>query len=157
MSAHRYGRDVITVRRVAVEETYPLRAKVLRNGGPPEAARVPGDDGPEVATYAALDGDGSLIGCVGLFPEACPELAEHPGKGWRIRGMATADGWRGKGVGAEVLQAALDHVAARGGGLVWCNARTPAAAFYARAGFVEIGEPWDDPEIGPHVRMWRAV
>ncbi|MGH3350265.1 MAG: GNAT family N-acetyltransferase [Nocardioides sp.] len=146
-----------TVRRVPVEDTYALRAKVLRNGGPLEAARVPGDDGPEVATYAALKVDGGLIGCVGLFPEPCPDLPEHPGKGWRIRGMATEDGWRGRGVGAEVLKAALDHVAAEGGGLVWCNARTPAATFYARAGFAEIGERWDDPEIGPHVRMWRAV
>ena len=152
-----YGRGVFTVRSVAVEETYALRAKVLRNGGPPEAARLPGDDDPEVATYAALDADEGLIGCVGLFPEACPDLPEHPGKGWRIRGMATAEGWRGQGVGAQVLQAALDHVASRGGGLVWCNARTPAASFYERAGFQVIGEPWDDREIGPHVRMWRAV
>ena len=146
---------LFAVSQVPVEETYPLRAKVLRNGGPPEAARLAGDDLPGVATYAARDSDGNLIGCVGLFPEPCPDLPEHPGKGWRIRGMATADGWRGKGVGAEVLKAALEHVAEHGGGLVWCNARTPAQRFYARAGFVEIGEPWDDPEIGPHVRMWR--
>ncbi len=152
-----YGRGVITVRRVAVEETYPLRAEVLRNGGPPEAARLAGDDDPGVATYAALDAEEGLIGCVGLFPEACPDLPGHPGRGWRIRGMATADGWRGKGVGAQVLDAALDHVESHGGGLVWCNARTPAKRFYERAGFEVIGEPWDDPEIGPHVRMWRAV
>lgn len=147
----------LTVGPVPVEETYALRAKVLRNGGPPEAAKLVGDDLPGVATYAARDADGSLIGCVGLFPEPCPDLPGNPGKGWRIRGMATEDGWRGKGVGAQVLKAALDHVAAEGGGLVWCNARTPAAAFYERAGFAEIGDPWDDPEIGPHVRMWRAV
>jgi len=28
---------------------------------------------------------------------------------------------------------------------------------YERAGFVTRGEPWDDPEIGPHVAMWRTV
>lgn len=147
----------ITVERVPVEETYPLRAHVLRNGGPPEAAKLPGDDQPEVATYAARDAEGTIIGCVGLFPEPCPDLPDRAGRGWRIRGMATADGWRGRGIGARVLAAALDHVAARDGGLVWCNARTPAATFYARAGFVTIGEPWEDPEIGPHVRMWREV
>jgi GNAT superfamily N-acetyltransferase len=146
-----------TISRVPVGDTYVLRAKVLRNGGPPEAAKIAGDDDPGVATYAATDTDGSLVGCVGLFPESCPDLPEHPGTGWRIRGMATEDGWRGKGVGTRVLEAALDHVTAEGGGLVWCNARTSAAEFYRRAGFVEIGEHWDDPEIGPHVRMWRAV
>jgi hypothetical protein len=51
---------VITVCRVKVEDTYPLRAKVLRNGGPPEMARVVGDDAPEVATYAARDAGGKL-------------------------------------------------------------------------------------------------
>lgn len=146
-----------TVERVPVADTYPLRAKVLRNGAPPEAAMTPGDDHPEVATYAAKDADGTLIGCLGLFPEPCPDLPDHPGRGWRIRGMAAADAWRGKGVGAQVLAAGLDHVATRGGGLVWCNARTPARSFYARAGFVEIGHEWDDPQIGPHIRMWREV
>src|SRR5215471_13684404 len=108
-----------TVMRVAVEETYPLRAKVLRNGGPPEAAKVEGDDHPEVATYAAVDADGVVVGCIGLFPEACPDLQDQSGRQWRIRGMATAEGLRGKGVGAQVLAAALGHVAAAGGGLVW--------------------------------------
>ncbi|WP_170225216.1 GNAT family N-acetyltransferase [Nocardioides albertanoniae] len=145
------------ISQVPVEETYPLRAKVLRNGGPPEAARLVGDDLPGVATYAARDVEGAVVGCVGLFPEPCPDLPDHPGEGWRIRGMATDDGLRGQGVGAQVLKAALDHVAAHGGGLVWCNARTTAARFYARHGFQEIGERWDDPEIGPHVRMWREV
>lgn len=146
-----------TVSQVPVEETYPLRAKVLRNGGPPEAAKLAGDDRPGVATFAATDDEGRMIGCIGLFPEPCPDLPEHPGKGWRIRGMATEDEWRSRGVGTQVLKAALEHVAAEGGGLVWCNARTRAAEFYRRAGFQEIGEPWDDPEIGPHVRMWREV
>lgn len=146
-----------TVARVPVEETYPLRALVLRNGAPPEAAKVPGDDHPEVATYAAQDAAGAVIGCIGLFPEPCPDLPDHPGRAWRIRGMATADGWRGQGVGARVLGAALDHVATAGGGLVWCNARTPASRFYERAGFQQIGDPWVDAEIGPHVRMWRSV
>lgn len=145
------------VERVPVADTYPLRALVLRNGGPPESARVPGDDHPEVATYAARDATGTVICCVGLFPEQCPDLADDPRRGWRIRGMATMPELRGRGVGSAVLAAALDHVRRAGGGLAWCNARTPARTLYERAGFQAIGEEWEDPEIGPHVRMWRVV
>ncbi len=56
-----------------------------------------------------------------------------------------------------MLGAAVSHVADRGGGLLWCNARLPAVTLYTRAGFVEVGEPWTDPVIGPHVVMWRTV
>ena len=28
-----------------------------------------------------------------------------------------------------------------------------AQGFYERAGFVPVGEPWEEPGIGPHVRM----
>ena len=71
--------------------------------------------------------------------------------------MATAEGLRGVGIGARLLAAALDHIAAEGGDLVWCNARTPARRFYERAGFVARGDEWVDPEIGPHIAMWREL
>ena len=76
---------------------------------------------------------------------------------WRVRGMATAEGWRGCGVGARVLAEVIDHVSSHGGGLLWANVRLPAVDFYRRAGFDRRGEPWDDPDIGPHVAMWRRV
>jgi GNAT superfamily N-acetyltransferase len=71
--------------------------------------------------------------------------------------MATAEGWRGRGVGARVLAAVVDHVSSRGGGLLWCNARLPAVAFYERGGFEVGGDPWDEPHIGPHVAMRRRI
>jgi predicted GNAT family N-acyltransferase len=45
----------------------------------------------------------------------------------------------------------------RGGGLLWCNARVPAVAFYERAGFNTRGEVWNDPQIGPHIAMELLV
>jgi predicted GNAT family N-acyltransferase len=71
--------------------------------------------------------------------------------------MATAEGLRGQGVGAQVLRATIAHVVLEGGHLIWCNARTPARRFYEREGFRVEGEQWLDPEIGPHVAMWRPV
>jgi len=76
---------------------------------------------------------------------------------WRLRGMATAEGWRGRGVGRGVLAAVVEHICGAGGGLLWCHARLSAAQFYERAGLVKAGEPWEEPVIGPHVVMWRLV
>lgn len=51
----------------------------------------------------------------------------------------------------------MGHVEARGGGLLWCNARLTAVGFYQRGGFETLGEPWEEPLIGPHVAMWKLV
>jgi GNAT superfamily N-acetyltransferase len=71
--------------------------------------------------------------------------------------MATADDRRNEGVGAAVLAAVIEHVGRSGGGLLWCNARTPAVPFYERAGFRTRGERWVDPIVGPHIAMELLV
>jgi predicted GNAT family N-acyltransferase len=71
--------------------------------------------------------------------------------------MATTEELRGQGIGGRLLDVVLAHVAAHGGGLLWCNARVTALPLYERAGFATRGEPWIDPDIGPHVAMWRRV
>ena len=70
--------------------------------------------------------------------------------------MATREDLRGQGIGARVLEACVGHVAARGGGLLWCNARMPARRFYERAGFTAWGEEFESLGIA-HVVMWRMV
>jgi predicted GNAT family N-acyltransferase len=143
----------LRVEPVPAEVTLPLRQRVLRPHQTIEQVRLPGDDDRDTRHFAALDEAGAVVGVASVRREPAPWGPD----GWRLRGMATAEQWRGRGVGANVLAAVFDHVAARGGGLVWCNARVPALRFYERAGFVVRGEPWDEPDIGPHVRMWREV
>lgn len=137
----------LVVRRVAAPETAELRRAVLRGGRP---VALPGDDDPSVVHVGAYD-DGVLLGTGNVRREPAPWAPEVPA--WRLRGMATAEGRRGEGVGAAVLAALVGHCREHGGGALWCNARTPAQRFYERAGFTAVGEPWEDPEIGPHVRM----
>ena len=122
----------------------PLRALILREAGPPESAVWPGDDDPRAGHYAVLGEDGAALAVGSVVVE---------GGGWRVRGMATAPEARGRGLGAVVLAALLEHALEHGGGLVWCNARPRAESLYARAGFVAVGEPWVDPLTGPHRRM----
>jgi GNAT superfamily N-acetyltransferase len=148
--------DPVTVERVPPELTYPLRQRVLRPHQPVREVRFPGEDDVRSGTYAASTADGEVVGTVTVHPEPCPWRPADAGA-WRLRGMATAAELQGRGVGSTLLRAALDHVAAAGGALVWCNARTPAQEFYARAGFATYGEPWELGDIGPHIRMWRPV
>ena len=143
--------DGIRVERVAAERTHALRGRVLRPGRPPDAARFAVDAAPDTASFAALTPEGDVVGTAVVYPEACPWRPQA--RAWRLRGMATEAALRGRGVGARVLAAALDHARAHGAELVWCNARIPARAFYERAGFVAHGDEWDDPDIGPHVAM----
>jgi GNAT superfamily N-acetyltransferase len=146
----------LTVARVPVADTHALRQRVLRPGAPPARTRLAVDDEPDTAAFAASTDDGQIVGTGIVYPEPCPWQPDRPGA-WRLRGMATAEGRRGAGVGARVLAAVVDHAAAHGGTLVWCNARIPARRFYERAGFVAHGDPWDEPEIGPHIRMAREL
>jgi GNAT superfamily N-acetyltransferase len=143
----------IVVARVPPPVTYPLRQRVLRPGRALAAARLDVDDDPRTATFAARTPTGEVVGTVVVYPEACPWLPDRP-HAWRLRGMATEPGLRSRGVGRRVLEAALEHITKEGGELVWCKARVPAQRFYERAGFATHGEPWVDPEIGPHILMW---
>jgi GNAT superfamily N-acetyltransferase len=148
--------DEVTVERVLPAETYPLRQRVLRPGQPVQSVRFPVDDDPATAAFAARGPDGTVIGSTIVYPEPCPWARDRPGA-WRLRGMATEPGRRDHGIGARVLAAALDHIVGQDGRLVWCNARTPAQRFYERAGFVTHGDGWLDPDLGPHVAMWRSL
>lgn len=150
------GTAAVAVARVPPELTHPLRRRVLRPGATPGSVRLSADDHPATAAFAATTPAGEVVGTAIVYPERCPWQPQRPGA-WRLRGMATDPDRRSGGIGARVLGAVLDHVRRQGGALVWCNARTPARRFYERAGFAAHGEPWDDPDIGPHIAMWREL
>lgn len=144
------------VELLAAPETWPLRKRVLRAHQEGDAVVLPGDDDPRAAHLGARDDDGAIVGVASVMPEPCPWA---PGRrdAWRLRGMATAEGRRGAGIGASLLRSAVDHVRAQGGTLVWCNARVGALAFYEREGFAVAGERYVDPQLGPHVPMQRDL
>jgi len=143
------------VERVSSGVGLPLRQRVLRPHETIEQLRSRDDDAPETGNYVAFAGD--EVVCTASVRREAPPWGAAADRAWRLRGMATAEAWRSRGVGAQVLAAVVQHVADHGGGLLWCNARSPAVAFYRRAGFETRGDEWVDPEIGPHVAMERAV
>jgi len=144
---------VVRLKRVRAEVTRPLRQRVLRPHLTPADLVFPHDDEPDSAHVVAVAQDGAVVGTVSVLPEPAP----WGPAGWRLRGMATDEAVRGRGVGSRLLAAVLDHVRDHGGGLLWCNARVRAVPFYERGGLRTRGEPWEEPLIGLHVVMWRTV
>jgi GNAT superfamily N-acetyltransferase len=150
----------VRVELVPAAVTWELRQAVLRPHQKVADQRLADDDGPLTAAIAATEGD-VVVGTGRVAPEAPPSALAHRvvagTTSWRLRAMAVSPDRRSQGIGGLVVARLIDHVAGHGGGLLWCNARLPATSFYARDGFMPEGDPWEEPDIGPHVLMWRTV
>ena len=143
--------ELVTILPIAAEETIPLRMAVLRPGLPRESALF-AEDARALHFGAFLEGE--LVGIVSLHQEDLPGEAAP---GWRFRGMATEETTQGRGIGGGLLRACAGYAAARGGAILWCNARVSASDFYANHGFEIRGDEFDIPGVGPHYVMWRRV
>ena len=144
------------VRRCGPGDVLALRQAVLRPHLTTEEARFATDSDPATAHFCAEDNCGRVVSVASLLNER-PPWQEGEGNAWRLRGMATAPEWRGRGAGSAVLAAVFAYVAASGGGLLWCNARLSAVDFYTRAGMATTGELWEEPVIGPHIAMFTNI
>lgn len=146
---------------VPVERVIDVRHRVLRAGRPRSTATFDGDDDAGVLHFAIALGDrtgtGALtldpVGAVSLYPRLSPR--HETTNSWQLRGMAVDHAVQGQGIGALLLDHALQAVEARGAQLVWCNARVRAERLYLRAGFVTDGDMFEIPDVGPHVFMAR--
>ncbi|HEX4483122.1 MAG TPA: GNAT family N-acetyltransferase [Solirubrobacteraceae bacterium] len=136
-----------SARQIPIERTRALRQSILR---PHESVeQLAGEEPRDAYAVGAFDREELLA--VGFVAPDGP-----PGS-WRVRAMATAAGARGRGFGGAVLGALVDHAREHGGVRVWCNARSPARAFYERAGFHATSEEFEIPPIGPHFVMERSL
>jgi GNAT superfamily N-acetyltransferase len=146
----------LQVRTCRMDDVVVLRQAVLRPHQTLEEVRWETDGHESAEHFCADDGDSAVV-CVASVCRSAPPWQQGAPNSWRLRGMATAPLWRGKGAGSAVLKAVVAHVAAAGGGLLWCNARLGAVKFYERAGMVTRGEQWEEPFIGPHIAMYIMV
>jgi GNAT superfamily N-acetyltransferase len=139
----------ILIRQISLAQTRPLRHTVLRpHQSMADLERAEPEDAFAVGAFRAEE----LIAVGFIAPH------DRAAGSWRVRGMATHLEARGQGAGSAVLQALLEHAQVQGAQLVWCNGRVPALSLYERAGFVAASEPFEVPQIGPHVVMeWRPV
>ena len=144
------------IRLVDGASTQELRRAVLRPNWP-TGSPMHGDENPDAVHLAAVEDDGTVVGCCLILPRPYPNRAGEPG-GWQLRGMATTPERQGQGIGAAVVAAALAEAGKRAGRLFWCDARTAAVPFYRAHGFVPEGAEFLHAESGiPHYRMWRMI
>lgn len=119
------------------------RTVFIDEQGVPEDLEWDADDAGAVHFLAVLD-NGTPVGCARLLTDG------HVGR------MAVLPGWRRRGIGQALLNAALAEARARGHRRVELSAQTHAAALYARAGFAIVGEPYEEAGI-PHVAMHKTL
>jgi predicted GNAT family N-acyltransferase len=104
---------------------------------------------------ADLEMDGRDGGCVHALAET---IAGEPiGTGrlmpdGRIGRMAVLAGWRGKGVGAAILEALMAEAKRRGFRETYLHAQSHAKDFYARHGYAVEGDEYLEAGI-PHIGM----
>ena len=116
---------------------------VAEQGVPAELERDAAHDPSCVHVLARLE-DGTPIGTGRLSPD------RHIGR------MAVRKPWRGHGVGGALLRALLDAAWLQGTQAVHLNAQVDAVEFYARHGFVPVGERFMEAGIA-HQAMARTL
>lgn len=109
----------------------------------PEHEEWDGADGT-ACHWLALDPAGAPLGTARLLPDG------------RIGRMAVVAQARGTGVGAALLQAALQAALARGDRLIWLDAQVHAIPFYGRAGFEAEGPEFLDAGIRHRRMVYRG-
>jgi GNAT superfamily N-acetyltransferase len=142
----------IEIREARIEEILDLRWTILRAGLPRESANFEGDDEPTTHHFAAVNGR-ELLGCATFLQRP---FNDQPG--WQLRGMAVRADQQSGGIGKRLLEFAESFVLSKGySNLLWCNARVPASSFYVRRGWTIVGEPFEIPTAGPHVKMMKKT
>lgn len=103
------------------------------------------DDKDPLCVHAlALDADGTPIGTGRLAPDG------------KIGRMAVLPEWRGRGVGAAILEFLVDSARERGVGECHMNAQSHAVEFYRQHGFEAYDAEFLEAGI-PHRRMKRTL
>jgi GNAT superfamily N-acetyltransferase len=131
------GRDLARVRN--------LRYEILRKplGMPFSGTLFPGDDS-ESTIHLLASTQSQLVGVASLLIDDSSEI--------QLRGMAVALEMQRQGVGRKIVDAAKQIARERIKSL-WCNARFLSIGFYEREGWVQCGDFFDIPTIGPHTVM----
>ncbi len=144
------------VRPVAPEQLYDVRRRVLRDD----------DEAADVSNRGDLEDDsmhfGGFLGTrvvvsASFYATTAPFAPDEPA--YQLRYMATDFDVQGRGLGARLLQRALDELARRGIGRVWANARTSALGFYEAAGWSVVPNSlFVSTETGiDHVVIYRSL
>jgi ribosomal protein S18 acetylase RimI-like enzyme len=142
------------IRFIPVEDTLAIRNDILRGGKLTlDQCRFQGDENPGSFHLGYFEGD-KLV-CIATFH--LQDYKEYAGKGYQLRGMATLEAYRGRGIGNQVVNFAIVYLRGQKINYIWCNARKNALKFYVDLGFEIISEEFELPNIGPHRVLYLKI
>ena len=142
------------IKFIEVDALLPIRNEVLREGRlTDEECRFPTDKLDSSFHLGFYDGD--KLACVASFHQQNYE--GFGGVGYQLRGMATIESARGKGLGNQLLNFAIVYLRGQKANYMWCNARKKAVNFYQNTGFEIISAEFEIPIIGPHYVMYVKI
>ncbi len=142
------------IRLVKPHETYGLRHSILRPHQPIEACRYDGDFSPSAFHIGGFLNH-NIVCILSGYEEVHPDLKAQ--KPFRLRAMATAPHLRRQGWAKDALLRAEQEVRARGGDLIWFNAREVAFPFYVSMGYDYFSDMFEIVPIGPHKVMGKYL
>ncbi|EIW52359.1 GCN5-related N-acetyltransferase [Trametes versicolor FP-101664 SS1] len=151
--------DKMDIRRIAAEETVPLRHAILWPDHPVSHVLLQ-EDASGLHYGAFLPGSPVAVAVISVFIDPLPaasgaSTSTQPAA--RFRKFACAPEHQGKGIGTRLLTQVFEVAAGEMGcGVVWCDARTSAAGWYERRGMRRFGEVFYKGDI-EYTRMMRAL
>ncbi|MDP9077334.1 MAG: GNAT family N-acetyltransferase [Bacteroidota bacterium] len=138
------------IKFISLYDLLSIRNEVLRAGQlTPEECIFPSDNSQGVfhlGYYVEEE-----LACIGSFHPQSYDGFE--GTGYQLRGMATIEKYRGKGLGNQLLNFAIVYLRGQKANYLWCNARKTASQFYLNTGFEIVSAEFEVPGIGPHYVM----
>ncbi|ARV44758.1 GNAT family N-acetyltransferase [Bacillus inaquosorum] len=145
---------MLEVKTISAEDTYEIRHRILRPHQSIEQCKYE-QDHAEGSFHLGAFFEGTLISIASFSPQNQPLLTESPA--YRLRGMATLEGYRDQKAGSMLIKHAEQKLAEKGVQAVWCNARQHVKGYYAKLGWEERGEPFEIPGIGTHIVMCKKL
>jgi predicted GNAT family N-acyltransferase len=142
------------IRFIPVEDTLPIRNDILRGGKLTlDQCRFPGDEVEGTFHLGYFDND-KLV-CIASFH--LKNYEGYNGKGYQLRGMATLEQYRGRGIGNQIVNFAIVYLRGQKANYLWCNARKSALKFYIDLGFEVISDEFEVGNIGPHRVLYLKI
>ncbi len=142
------------IKFIPVDDLLFLRNTVLREGKlTSDECRFPTDNA-EGNFHLGYYVKGELICAASFHPQT---YGDFTGTGYQLRGMATTEEYRGRGIGNQLVNFALVYLRGQKANYVWCNARKKAVKFYQNAGFEIVSPEFDVPGIGTHYVMYVKI
>jgi predicted GNAT family N-acyltransferase len=120
-----------TIKQITVEDTWPIRHRVMWPDQPFDFVKVPDDQNGQ--HFGLFEAD-QLITVVSLF------INEDT---VQFRKLATEVAHQGKGYGTTIMTYVIDWSRQKGCRNIWCNARADKTPFYQKFGMQETNQTFE--------------